>query len=750
MSSARRSLSVPQGALALFALCAGLVAAAQPDRPWQRLQNLTAKQIEAIWQSPPSEYGPQPYYSLGGPVTVEVVARDLDTMHKLGFRAVTVQAGFNMPFDYLSPQYFEFFRAFVAEARKRDMRIWIVDDAGYPSGFAGGKFTADAPQLRMQALVIGQKLTVTGGSAVHQVMQPETVSAIAVRSDGSTQAVPLRDGKLDWTTPDGNWTVLTVEHQFRTSPTRSDTNKNRVKDTSQSLEDYLDAEATKQYLNYTHERYRKYVGDEFGKTVLGFRGDEPDYSIAGLPWTPAFFRRFEQIKGYDIRPFVGAFVPVPSSRKSEVEIELTPEQKRAKADYYDVFSQLFAENFFKPQADWCAANGLEYQVHLNHEEMEMQLVHSEGEFFRDFRSVQVPGIDAIWHQIWKDTVSDFPRLASSVSHVYGKPRAFTESFAAYRPTPDLDMARYILDEQFVRGVNLVEAMYFPATSAGPKPPPSYMGLAGFPDLLTYVRRMSYLFSMGRPDAGIALYLPSSSMWLGDASADVAFVSAERMLSEHQIDFDVVSEDALGRDLKLVGGTLATESGNKYRSVIIPGATVLSQEALARLQSLRANGGKVLFLGGTPRLISGRTYKDARQCRRAEFVWADVATGELPATPTPPAEPPLEPPAPLQIPAGMLEAVYRAVGNPTVALDTPDTDLRVMKRRWKDADVYLFFNEGPKATSHRITLQSRGKAESWNPQTAAITELAAKSTSGALTFGLPLRPYESHIVVVVAD
>ena len=109
-------------------------------------------------------------------------------------------------------------------------------------------------------------------------------------------------------------------------------------------------------------------------------------------------------------------------------------------------------------------------MHLNHEELEMELTRSEGSFFRDMRAVEVPGIDAIWHQIWKDTISDYPRLASSVAHVYGKPRAFTESFAAYRPAPDVEMARYILNEQFVRGVNLIETMYFPATSAGARPP----------------------------------------------------------------------------------------------------------------------------------------------------------------------------------------------------------------------------------------------------------------------------------------
>ncbi|MEO8735376.1 MAG: glycosyl hydrolase [Edaphobacter sp.] len=566
------------------------------QQSWQKIQMPTAASVQRAWVNPPSEYGPEPYYGLNGAVDQTVIEHDLDTMKSLGYRAVTVQAGFGMPFAYLSPEYFKFFRMFVEQAKKRDMRVWIVDDAGYPSGFAGGKFTELKPELRMQALEVAQKLSVKGGDAVKQPVGPATVAVTAVNSsDGSTVPVPVTSGTIAWTAPAGNWTVMVVEHEFRTSPTRSDTNPKRLKDGSQSLEDYMDPAATKQYLEFTHEQYKKALGDEFGKTILGFRGDEPDYSISGLPWTPKFFEHFEQVKGYDIRPYVATFMLPKGTTMTEM-------QKRAKADYYDVFSQMFRDGFFKPQSEWCAANHLEYQMHLNHEEMEMQLTHSEGEFLRDMKYVQVPGIDTIWHQIWTDTVSDFPRLASSAAHVYGHPRAFTESFAAYRPAPDVTMARYILNEQFVRGVNLVETMYFPASTGG-RPLSGYMKDPAYPALLTYVRRMSYLLSMGQPAASVALFLPSSSMWLGDTASDAAFVSTERLLSEHQIDFDVVNEDALATDLKAGHGTLETMSGNQYRTVILPGVAVLSQAALDRLRAFAAGGGKVLFLGRTPGSIS---------------------------------------------------------------------------------------------------------------------------------------------------
>ena len=91
---------------------------------------------------------------MNGPVTIESLAHDLDTMKSLGFHAVTAQAGGGMTTTYLSPEYFAFFKQFAQEAKKRDMKVWIVDDIGYPSGFAGGIFmpSKDKHDLSMQAL----------------------------------------------------------------------------------------------------------------------------------------------------------------------------------------------------------------------------------------------------------------------------------------------------------------------------------------------------------------------------------------------------------------------------------------------------------------------------------------------------------------------------------------------------------------------------------------------------------------------
>lgn len=713
-----------------------------------KLSNPTAAEVAAQWRSPQPEFGPEPYYGLNGNVSLDQVRRDLDTLHGLGFQAVTVQAGFGMPFVYLSREYFAFFRNFVAEAKKREMRVWIVDDAGYPSGFAGGRFSSQKPDLRMQALEVLQKIPVDGGTTFRMEVPASVVSAAAVDQKGSAVQLTLQGNRIEWAAPAGNWTVLLVDHEFRTSPTRSDTNTQRVKDTSQSLEDYLDPAATQEYLQFTHEQYRSAVGDEFGKTILGFRGDEPDFSISGLPWTPKFFERFRQLKGYDVQPYAALVAQTPSRRDPGIEIHLTPEQLRIKADYYDVFSQMFVAGFFDPLAAWCAANHLQYQIHLNHEELQLDLVRSEGSFFRDMRSVQVPGIDAIWHQIWKDTISDFPRLASSVAHLNGRSQTFTESFAAYRPDPDVEMARYILNEQFVRGVNLVEAMYFPATSAGPRPPPSYMGEAGFADLLSYVRRISFLMTVGRPDASVALLLPSSSLWLGDQETDRMFVSTERLLSEHQIDFDVIDEDALADGLKSVPGGFETRSGNCYRTVILPAPRLIFADALARLKAFTRGGGNVVFLGGTPQWVANTNIRDVRAATASDFSWASVNNAMLPSTPTPPAYPPTEAPQPQSAPKEVVEALVASVAAPSVRTGGQDTALRVMKRKWRDADVYLLFNESAVAIDDSVTLLGNGRrAQWWDAQNGTIAPMKSTHAAGYATVLLHLQPYETKVIVL---
>ncbi len=232
---------------------------------------------------------------------------------------------------------------------------------------------------------------------------------------------------------------------------------------------------------------------------------------------------------------------------------------------------------------------------------------------------------------------------------------------------------------------------------------------------------------------------------------LAFVSTERMLSERQVDFDIVSEDALAEDLKAGAGFFETLSGSRYSVVILPGEVVLSERALGRLRAFAAGGGRVLFLGHLPTMISGRTFLEARAASAADFSWAKVAVAEqLAATPTPPAEAPKSAPEAQVVPASIAEAVASVVGVADVSVDSKTVALRVMKRRLKDSDVYVFFNEGAAAIAPTVTFQNDAQlVEEWDTSSGSVASTVSMRDEPGKTIAvkLDLKPYEVRVLML---
>ncbi len=686
------------------------------DRPWQKLSDPTAAEVAANFKEPPPEYSMTFYWGWDGPVTEEVIARDLAEYSSKNVKGVTLEAGYRMKASYLSPEWFDLVKYTVEQAKQRDMRVWLVDEGKYPSGFAGGKFSQERPDLTMQTFRVVDRFSVEGGQSVDREVAENTICAVATQDNGRiTMPIKLDSGRLTWTAPEGQWQVQVVEQQFRTSATRSVNNpKVGAKDGTHALCDYLNPEAVAKFIGWTHEEYKAVVGNEFGKTVLGFRGDEPDYGIT--PWTNDIVEQFRQQKGYDVRPYLPSFV----ARRGTVLME---SRRRAKADYWDVWSSRFEKSFFGQQAEWCAANNVEYLVHLNHEDDMAGLSRSEGDFFRCMRPVQMPGVDAIWDQIWPGKVSDYPKFASSAAHLFGRPRSFTESFAAYRPAPNAEQAEWILNQQLVRGINMVEVMWIPASTSGRSGMRGWLADERFPAIAKYLNRVCYVLSQGRPMARIALYQPTMSLWLGDNKANESMLTIAQQLLEHQRDFDFVDDRSIASVLKLEGGELKNLSGQGYGAVLIPSVTAMSKAALDQLQAFAAAGGKVLFLGREPLMAVEKTFMDAPM--PSDLSWAQhESSGKL------------------------TDAVLAALPGSDVAFEQPCSAIKYCHRRWRDADVYFFFNESDVKQSQKMTLTGAGKAQVWDAFSGEVKSVSGASVrDGAMQLPLVLKPYETRTVVV---
>jgi hypothetical protein len=416
-------------------------------RPWQQLTMPSVAEVAANFKSPPREYGAiQPFASWNGSDPAEVrtrITRDFDRLSANGIFIVNLSPGRRAPGEgkYLSQEHMDQVKFTVQEAAKRNMRLWIQDESDYPSGFAGGYISERYPELGMQNIVADIQVHVAPGQTLTMPVPSDTLAIMALESDVSQtvqKVIPISlptDMQLKWTVPNEgstpneprmSWQVVFVRHVYLSSPTRNFNRADgtRAKDAAYSIIDYLDPKATDAFLSTVHETYRKAVGDQFGKIVLGFFGDEPDYS-SGIPWTPTLLSQFKAQKGYDLAPYL----PIWFSHKP------TEESQRANADYYDVWSGIFRSSYFGEQAAWAKKYNVEYLVHLNHEETMPALEHSEGDYFRDNRYVQVPGIDNLGQLVpgamhmpdgtWNIN-NNFPKLASSAAHLFGHPQVWAE------------------------------------------------------------------------------------------------------------------------------------------------------------------------------------------------------------------------------------------------------------------------------------------------------------------------------------
>ncbi len=620
-------------------------------------------QSEDSFNNPPVEMCSHVILGWDGEINASVIEKDLDAIQRVGFRNVIIEPGYRMGAPYLSEEWFQNVRTMADAVAKRGMRMWIIDEGKYPSGMAGGKFSQLRPDLCMQALV----------------------------ADGDT--------------------VQTVR---RSSQTRCVNNPSGGKDENNSLCDYLDTLAVDQFIRWTHEEYQRTLGPHLGTTVLGFRGDEPAFQR--VPWTSDIASVFEREKGYSLMPYLKSFV---KNSRSSLAADLTEEQRRAKADYWDVWSRLFADRYFKRQADWCEAHGVSHITHLDKDDMLPWCVKMEGDPFRCLSRVQVPGVDVIWSQVWYGSNTEFPRLASSTAHVYGRQRAFSESFAAYYRKLDIPSVRYVIDYQIARGINFFELMFMQSKRGAT----GYMAQPGMDVLNAYINRATWLMSQGQPSARVAVYAPVSTLWLGENKADDYMKAAGHLLSAHQYDFDFITDDGLIEATEVGNGMLRNRSGQAYSALVIPYAEVISTQAWQKIREFASRGGKVMFIGGKPKATVDRSFMQPLPIDGIDQ--APLFTDSL-------------------WHSEMEE--YLPQREMTVVAGRPDS-IAYTARKTADGRIFFLLNQRSEPEQITVDLDGMGVPQLWDAMTGETTALPFTVVDNQTRVTLNLNAWESKIVVV---
>ncbi|WPX08333.1 glycosyl hydrolase [Anaerocellum danielii] len=638
-------------------------------------------------------------------MTENRINAELDYISSLGLKQVLIAAGHNVSPKYLTNGWFEMVKFAVFQAKKRGIKVWIADEGSYPSGFAGETFNNKYPHKRMKAIVVEKEFFIEGNLCK---VEPHS-GTIGILAKDINQNKYFTFEKLEFSTGflylpyHSTWQIKVISSAYRTSPTRYVHHPTGAKDTTYSLCDYLDYEAVNLFINEVYEKYKAYIGEEFGKTIIGFFADEPDYSISGLPYTDNIFDIFYNEKGYDVKKYI------PDFFKEQLDEEI----KRVKADYWDVWSNIFTNTFFKQIYNWCETNGLKFVVHLNHEDMMDQLIKSEGQFFSHMKYVHIPAIDVIWRQIWYDKKAVFPKYASSVSHIKNIPQTFSESFAVYGQGISVEQIKWVVDYQFAMDINLFLTSIFRYLHNHPQ---SYF----FPEVIKYINTVSYLLYVSTPCTKVLVYFPTPDLWASESVSALKAIEIGNALLGSQIDFDFFDHSLL-EYLEIKNHRIYVNSKKEYNIVVLPPIKYLPQEMFRFLKLFSRNGGKIFFFEDFPLFVYNKTFTSL-------FYFTEKELGVV---------------------VNNIEQLSKMVEKDIIVVDS--NDIKILHKRIEDNHLIFLFNDSSNPFLGKIILNfSKKNVYIWDQTHNKFLIVSNVKNNGKnIQLELYMHPYQT-LVLIASD
>ncbi|MDO4829021.1 MAG: glycosyl hydrolase [Clostridia bacterium] len=470
--------------------------------------------------------------------------------------------------DYLTDEFMRLVREAAEYALSIGMNVWMYDEGGWPSGGACGRTVEKHPRMIRKAL-----------NPREETLPAETAYA------------PKADDAAAFTAENGALRRVKPGERFPEARTLTVYGVRLGEGwTTDSLQDGI-GEA---FVEETHERYAKFLGDLFPRVPFMFT-DEP--GTGRFPWPDGFAEKFLSRFGYDLRDHLPALF--------NLREDASGMDARAREDYRALQGELFRKNYMKPIHDWCRKNGVRFTGHLDIDHMtDGCMAHGYGTVLQQLREFDVPGVDVIWRQIDlpKDGKSAcyegngfFERFASSAAAQTGGTLAVTESFGVYGASLTGRLARFVILHQLARGINVFNFMclsYTPKNALALVERPEYVeempGFFHLRGLNDFTARASWLMQLGAPAARAALYFPARDIWAGGTRAKNAIDGFERLgqaLERAQVDFDILDEEGLGMAVR--DGNALTLGLARYETVLVPRGATLPDALREKLRGVDA-------------------------------------------------------------------------------------------------------------------------------------------------------------------
>ncbi len=663
------------------------------------------------FQRPPPGYGEVPFWWwTGDPLDPDRLIWQLDQLHQKGISGVQVNYAhedspgwptYAAEPPIFSEAWWQVWGRIADECRRRGMGLglstYTLDWPGADNLFR--RLFYSKPELNALELKPLPRVRLHAGQGTDLVVPPDVVSMRAHRvRNGQPQRDSIdlqprvREGKLRWTAPDGDWELWLVraerkEHTL--NPLLPGVGEIVIRDFYQRFQDATPNRSS-EGLNY-------------------FFNDELNVGAGSRVWNADFGAEFARRKNYDLAEVLPALW--------EDLGELTP---KVRMDYADVRMVLMEERYFQPIYQWHASRGLIFACDSGGRGLQPD---EFGDYFRATRWYTAPGHDTPGGRA--DLIKG--KVSSSIASLYRRPRVWLEGYHSlgWGATPERLMQA--TRENFLYGCTLLNLHGLYYTTHGSfwewAPPCYHFRMPYWEHLdvfLRYFDRLSYLLSQGTFVCDVAVLYPVAPFEAGldgGKATKTAFECA-RVLMASGVNFEFLDADSLAR-ARVQDGRLEV-SDSSYRVLVLPSMDAVRWSSLQQAARFAHAGGLVLNVGSLP-FASDRAGRDDPELHA-------VVSAAIPESRR------------LSAP-GDLPAVVLAAFTPDTRAEKP---VRTLHRKIGPRDVYLVM-DAPKDTT--VEFRAKGCVELWDPWTGGTRPLrVAGETPTGTRVQLPLEPYEAQLVV----
>ncbi len=573
----------------------------------------------------------------------EAVLRDyMRAINESGCGAVCVESRPHP--DFCGPKWWQDMDVILDEARNRGMKVWILDDSHFPTGYANGAVENAPEELCRQSICVnkvelcGEAKTITLSlkglipppftpNMMEQHVLPRLpkprqyaddsilhVSAFCANTKESIDlSACVQDDTLVWDKPEGDYALYVCGLSRNCGPHRNYINM-------------LDRESCRLLIDAVYEPHWQHYQADFGRTMAGFFSDEPELGNGHL---------------YDMNNPLGTDQDLPFGREMPAALALrlgqdwpklmyllwengadAAETAKVRTAFMDAVTSLVETNFSWQMGDWCRAHGVQYIGHVVEDSGgHARTGSSLGHYFRGLAGQDMAGIDDIGGQVYPqgedDNKPDFKgtpraadffhfllgRLASSAAAIepQKKGNAMCEIFGNYGWAEGVRLEKYLADHFMARGVNyFVPHAFSPKAFPDPDCPPHFYAHGHNPQfrhfgaLMRYMNRVCTLTSAGAHAAEVALLYHAEAEWAG---ACMPCELPARVLEENQIGFDIIPSDVFinkARYNTMVGDTLQIND-KEYKAFVIPESQFIPEAAAKAAEALQQAGFPVIHV-----------------------------------------------------------------------------------------------------------------------------------------------------------